>query len=188
MLVARPGATRALARRPPAASSVLPAPARVGAPYSLVARPYSRRPELESLLVTAMKSPSAASIPVAAVALAFVAISGCYIVARAHGHVPAGLKDLPDITHCAMQQPERAVFLGFFMPACMLMVLSWLLAVVAFEARAGPGHSGVRTVKTAGVVGVLACGLIIMGESVLDAEPNWTVHVIGDLRHAVSAR
>ena len=51
----------------------------------------------------------AASIPVAAVVLAALAICGCYIVARAHGHVPGGLQDLPDITHCAMQQPERWV-------------------------------------------------------------------------------
>lgn len=132
-----------------------------------------------------MKSPPAASIPLAAVGLAFAAICGCYIVARAHDHVPAGLKDLPDITHCAMQQPERAVFLGLFMPSCMLMALSWLLAVAAFEARARPGNKGVTTVRAGGAIGVLACGLIIMGESVLDPAPDWTIHVLGDICHIV---
>ena len=63
----------------------------------------------------------------------------------------------------------------------MLMVLSWLLAVVAFVARANEADiDGVRTVTIAGATGVLACGLIIMGESVLDPQPNWTIHVLGD--------
>ena len=77
---------------------------------------------------------------------------------------------------------RRAVFLGLFMPACMLMVLSWLLAVAAFVARADQAAdiAGVRTVTIAGATGVLACGLIIMGESVLDPQPNWTIHVLGD--------
>jgi hypothetical protein len=138
--------------------------------------------------------PPAATVPVAAVGLAVAAISLSYLVARAHDHVPGGLKDLPDITHCAMHQPERAVFIGLFMPSCMLMIFSWLLALAAFESRAAPagggggGSSGcgaVRTVRVAVVVGIIACGLLIMGEAVLDPEPNWTIHVLGAPRPAL---
>ena len=117
----------------------------------------------------------AALVPLAAVGLSFFVIITCYFIAVAHGHVAPGLSNLPDITHCVLHLPARAVFLGLFIPAILLMALSWLLAASVL-APAGPALS---LGWVAAGLGVCGCGLLLMGESVLDPEPNWTVHVLG---------
>ena len=83
----------------------------------------------------------------------------------------------PDITHCAMRQPERAIFLGLMMPSIMLQGLSWVLGATALNLRSRGGSGPICAV--AATVGVAACFLLSMGESVLDPQPNWTIHVLG---------
>ena len=96
------------------------------------------------------------------------AIIASYTMAVIRGDQPFGITHLPDITHCVLKQPERGLFLTLFMPACMLQAGSWLAGA------AGAPHG-----NTAAIWGVVSCALLILGEAMLDAHPNWTVHTIG---------
>ena len=85
----------------------------------------------------------------------------------------------PDITHCAMKQPERAIFLGVMMPSIMLQALSWVLGASALKSS---NHGNIAAIAAA--VGVVACGLLFMGESVLapvmfDGRVAGTIHILG---------
>ena len=111
-----------------------------------------------------MKLP-AAILPAAASVLGVVAIASAYVFAVVRGDQPFGLHNLPDITHCVLKQPERGLFLTLFMPACMMMAASWML---------GAPHS-----RTAWITGVSGSFLLVVGEAMLDAKPNWTIHTIG---------
>jgi hypothetical protein len=104
---------------------------------------------------------AASFLPVSSVALGSVAILSAYVYAVLHGDVQPGLTNLPDITHCVLKMPERGLFLFLFMPACSLQAGSWLV---------GSGDS-----STVATLGVTACLLLILGEAMLDAHPNWTL-------------
>ena len=110
-------------------------------------------------------SMNAGIIPFCACVLGLLALVLAYWQATSRGDEPTGLKNLPDITHCVLKQPERGVFLSLFMPACMLMAGSWGM--------------GAATTKWAWKLGLMACALLIVGEAMLDEHPNWTVHTIG---------
>jgi len=108
----------------------------------------------------------AAVFPASAAALGAIAILSAYVFAVARGDQIVGLKNLPDITHCVMKQPERGLFLTLFMPACVLQAGSWLV---------GSWNQS----RGAAIVGACACFLLVVGEAALDAKPNWTVHTVG---------
>lgn len=107
----------------------------------------------------------AAVLPALASVLGVVAIVSAYAYAVIRGDQQFGLHNLPDITHCVLKQPERGLFLTIFMPACMLMAGSWML--------------GAPNSKTAWIFGVVGSLLLVLGEAMLDAKPNWTIHTIG---------
>jgi len=117
-------------------------------------------------------------VPLAAVALSVLSIFLCYGIALAHDRVPSGLRDLPDITHCVLHQPARGVFVALFIPACLLIALSWVLGACALEPPSRAA-AGVTAGRVSAGVGVVACGFLVMGEAALDPEPDWTVHVLG---------
>jgi len=104
-------------------------------------------------------------IPAAAAGLGILALILAYAQAILRGDQQPGITNLPDITHCVLKQPERGLFLTLFMPACMCMAGSWGL--------------GAARSPTAWKLGLVACGLLIMGEAMLDEHPNWTLHTIG---------
>lgn len=122
-------------------------------------------------------------VPIAAVGLATAAILICYVLAASLGHVDWGLTSLPDITHCALELPERAVFIGLFIPSCFLQALSWALgsasgSISAAASDAGPCNT-TRMRWLSAAIGVAACSLLIIGESVLDPNPPWAIHIAG---------
>lgn len=110
----------------------------------------------------------AAAFPIVSTTLSFTAIAVAYVQSLALGTVQPGLYNLPDITHCALTQPARGVFLTLFMPAVLCQAFSWLLG--AWDAtRAGA------------LIGFAGCFLLVEGEAQLDEKHtmNWKAHLTG---------
>ena len=124
-------------------------------------------PSLTSISAS-QPSISASILSSGAATLGGIAIVASYVMAVVRGDQPFGITHLPDITHCVLKQPERGLFLTLFMPACMLQAGSWMV-----------GAAGTPHAKTTATWGVVSCALLILGEAVLDAHPNWTIHTIG---------
>ena len=61
-------------------------------------------------------------VPLLANGIGLVSVFSSYIIAAIMGHIPLFL---PDITHCGLYAPERFVFRGGFLPACLLLILQW---------------------------------------------------------------
>jgi hypothetical protein len=107
----------------------------------------------------------AAAIPILASTLGVISITVPYIVAVTRGDKQWGLYNLPDITHCVLDMPERGIFYVLFMPAISFQAMSWVLMW--------------HVTRVASALGVVAAWLLILGESMLDPHPNFTVHIIG---------
>ena len=107
----------------------------------------------------------AALIPILASLLGVGSITVPYIVAVARGDQKWGLHNLPDITHCVLDMPERGIFYVLFMPGIALQATSWMLAWPAS--------------RVASVFGVIACCLLVLGEAMLDPHPYWGPHIFG---------